>query len=303
VIVNGSAQYATAAAFRRAVEDRLKAHAKVTGRNLQELRREFLFQRFLALLFSEPAGQQWVLKGGASLLMRLADARSSKDLDLLRLGELQPDQAVAELREITAARDGDHLTFVVEDGVTYSSANPVVEISVTAYAGGIYERFPIDLATELHLIAAPERVTPVPVIDVPGLPAPPELVLYPLTDQVADKVCAMYERHRNADAVSTRFRDLLDLALIVTTSELDGRNLTLALASETKRRRVDLPTAMRPPGPNWPAGYAATARGSRIVPHLRQLDAALAAVAACLDSVLSGNRSSGTWNPQTSRWS
>lgn len=42
MIVNGSPQYATAAAFRRAVEDRLKASAKATGRNLQELRREFL---------------------------------------------------------------------------------------------------------------------------------------------------------------------------------------------------------------------------------------------------------------------
>lgn len=300
--VNGSAEYATTAAFRRAVDDRLKAHARVTGRNLQELRREFLFQRFLALLFSAPLGQQWVLKGGASLLMRLADARSSKDLDLLRLGEIDPDQAVAELREITRARDGDQLTFVVEDGVTYSSNNPVVEISVTAYVGGLYERFPIDLATELHLVAAPERVTPVPVVHVPGLPAPPELVLYPLTDQVADKVCAMFERYGNADAVSTRFRDLLDLALIVTTSELDGRNLALAVVSETRRRGVVLPTAMKAPGPNWPAGYAATARGSRIAPHLRQIDYALAAVAACMDSVLSGDRSHGVWNPAAGRW-
>ena len=174
--INGSAQYATANSFRRAVEDRLRAQAKSRGRSLEELRREFLFQRFLALIFSAPSGQ-WVLKGGAGLLMRLADARFSKDLDLLHLGELSPEQAIAELRELTAPRDGDHLTFVIEDGVHYSTVNPVVEISATAYIGAKYGQFPIDLATDLHLLARPERIRPQPVVDVPGLPALPELVV------------------------------------------------------------------------------------------------------------------------------
>lgn len=101
--------------------------------------------------------------------MRLAQARFSKDLGLLRLGELSPEQAIAELRiAFTAARAGDHLTFVVEDGVSYSRVNPVVEISVTAYIGALYGRFQIDLDTELHLIAAPERVRARPVVDVPA---------------------------------------------------------------------------------------------------------------------------------------
>ncbi|MFF2299309.1 nucleotidyl transferase AbiEii/AbiGii toxin family protein [Arthrobacter sp. NPDC058127] len=86
-MVNGSTHYSSANAFRRALEDRLKSEAKACGQALGELRREFLFQRFLALIFCAPDGQ-WVLKGGASLLMRLAEARFSKDLDLLHLGEL-----------------------------------------------------------------------------------------------------------------------------------------------------------------------------------------------------------------------
>lgn len=51
--VNGSSQYASANAFRRALEDRLKAEAKARGQPLEALRREFLFQRFLALLFAD----------------------------------------------------------------------------------------------------------------------------------------------------------------------------------------------------------------------------------------------------------
>ena len=155
-MVNGSPQYATANAFRRALEDRLKSEAKARGRALEELRREFLFQRFLALIFSASDGQ-WVLKGGASLLMRLAQARFSKDLDLLHLGELSPDEAIAELRALTAPHEGDHLRFVIEDGVAYSRTNPVVELSVTAYIGAKYGSFPVDLARELHMQAAPER--------------------------------------------------------------------------------------------------------------------------------------------------
>ena len=143
--VNGSPNYATANAFRRGLEDRLKREAKATGRSMEELRREFLFQRFLALMFSDPGGQ-WMLKGGAGLLMRLADARFSRDLDLLRLGELSSDEAIAELRQLTAPREGDYLTFVIEDGVSFSRVNPIVEIDVTAYIGAKYGGFPIDLA-------------------------------------------------------------------------------------------------------------------------------------------------------------
>lgn len=294
--INGSTQYVTANSFRRALEDRLKAEAKARGRSLKELRREFLFQRFLALLFSTPNGQ-WVLKGGASLLMRLADARFSKDLDLLRLGDLSPEQAIAELREITAPRDGDQLTFVVEDGVSYSGVNPVVEISVTAYIGAAYGRFPIDLATELHLTAAPDRIRPQPVIDVPGLPPLPELVVYPLPDQVADKVCAMFELHGANQSPSSRYRDLLDLTLIVSTSELDGRQLALAIASETRRRKVNMPAAMQSPGPSWPPGYAAIARSSKLPPTFYEMSAALQVVGACLNPILSGARSTGAWHP------
>lgn len=300
-MVNGSAQYATANAFRRALEDRLKTEAKARGRSLEELRREFLFQRFLALIFSTPDGQ-WVLKGGASLLMRLAEARFSKDLDLLHLGEVSPDEAIGELRSLTAPRDGDHLTFVVEDGVSYSRTNPVVEISVTAYIGAKYGSFPIDLARELHLLAAPERIRPTPVVDVPGLTELPEVVVYPLTDQVADKVCAMYELYGELESPSSRYRDLIDLALIVSTCEFEAEPLSQALQSESKRRGMQLPEQMVSPGPQWPSGYAAYARRTKIGESFHTIEAALEHVGLCIDPLLSGARDTGRWRPGAGWW-
>lgn len=300
-MVNGSAQYATANAFRRALEDRLKTEAKARGRSLEELRREFLFQRFLALVFFTPGGQ-WVLKGGASLLMRLAEARFSKDLDLLHLGEVSPDDAIAELRSLTAPREGDHLTFVVEDGVTYSRTNPLVEISVTAYIGAKYGSFPLDLARELHLLAAPERIRPTPVVDVPGLTELPEIVVYSLTDQVADKVCAMYELYGELKSPSSRYRDLIDLALIISTCELEADPVSRALQSESKRRGMQLPERMVPPGPQWASGYAAYARKIKFDVSLHTIEASLEHVGRCIDPLLSGARDTGRWHPETG-WS
>lgn len=237
--INGSSRYATTNAFRRALEDRLKRGAKIRGRSLEELRREFLFQRFLALVFSGPDGG-WVLKGGASLLLRLAGARFSKDLDLLHVGESSADEAIAELRALASPRSGDHLTFVLEDGVSYSGTNPVVKISVAAYIGARYGGFPIDLALGLHFLGAPERIKPAPVVDVPGLTELPEVVVYPLADQVADKVCAMYELYGDAQSPSTRYRDLVDLALIVSSCELEADAVLRSLRSESRRRQMHL---------------------------------------------------------------
>jgi predicted nucleotidyltransferase component of viral defense system len=261
--INGSPHYASATAFRRALDDRLRQAATSRNRTFHELRREFVFQRFLSLLFAEPE-QPWLVKGGVSLLVRLADARFSKDLDLLRIGGIPADRAISELTELTTPQAGDHLTFAVSGGVKQSRINPVVEVSVTAYIGAEYDRFRIDLATELHFVAAPERIRPTPVVDLPGLPAPPVVVLYPLADQIADKVCAMYERYGDVRAPSTRFRDLADLVRIVATSEVEATRLLAALRSEETRRGMQLPAEMIAPDPVWIAGYPGEARRARL---------------------------------------
>lgn len=108
-MTNEARPYATAAAFRRALDDRLKAKAKERARPFNELRREFLFQRFLGMVFAESA-ESWVLKGGAGLLMRLSTARYSQDLDLLRRDSADIRQIVDELRRLTRPKPGDLLT-------------------------------------------------------------------------------------------------------------------------------------------------------------------------------------------------
>ena len=79
-----SKRYATAAAFRRALEDRLKDIAGKQGVDLQRLRRQVAFDRFLARLFqaARPSALSWVLKGGYAMELRIKAARTTKDIDL-----------------------------------------------------------------------------------------------------------------------------------------------------------------------------------------------------------------------------
>ena len=59
-------KYATGAALRAAIEERLRQIAKSEARELQILRRQVAFDRFLARLF-DSANTQWVLKGGYAM--------------------------------------------------------------------------------------------------------------------------------------------------------------------------------------------------------------------------------------------
>jgi hypothetical protein len=78
-------KYQSGGAFRRALEDRLRAQGLASGVALVRLRKMVAFDRFLArLMLSQP--DAWVLKGGLALQLRLGErARTTKDVDVLWL--------------------------------------------------------------------------------------------------------------------------------------------------------------------------------------------------------------------------
>lgn len=288
-------------AFRRSLGDRIKRKAQGGSRNPQQLQRQFLLQRFLARVFAEPTGS-WVLKGGTSLLIRLPDARHSQDIDLLHTTS-SIEEAIAELQTLVSRDIGDPLAFVLGSPTAMSGGVAGVQVPVTVYLGATqFERFPIDLSTDLHTVAHVEHVRPAPVVDIPGLSPLPEFVLYPLPDQVADKVCAMYERHGSHQRPSTRYRDLVDLLLIATSLSLDATLTEHALKSESRRRGLDLPDKLIEPGPEWASGYRQTAKDSHLDPTLHDLQSALTRAGACLNPLLSGVLSVGTWSPSAGCW-
>lgn len=304
--MNGSTEYKSSNAFRRAAETRLKTLAQeAETAGYEELRRRFVFERFLALVFDPRDGVdgavpgQWVLKGGTGLLMRLSDARYSRDIDLVRIDAVDPRAAVEELRQLTAPRPGDLLTFTVDPKWKTAQAHQGIVVRATASIGATWAEFSIDLALETHAVAAPEHIRPDPVVDIPGLPPPPEFTIYSIADQIADKVGAMYEVHGEARWPSSRFRDLVDLALIISAVEFDATPLVAALQAQPEHRPAldRIPTEIVAPSPDWAAGYLAEARNSPLPGDLQSLQVALAHVGACLNPLLTGSRSVGVWRP------
>jgi hypothetical protein len=300
--------YPTAQSFRTGVSDQLKNVAQKSGRLLEEVRREFLFDRFLGRLFAEP-GRPWLVKGGTNLLIRLPAARFSRDIDLLYRGQAVDDveEVVDELRDLVAnGKNGDHIRFEIGEPKSIAGQTdqqPGASIKVDGFIGArLFGTFPIDLSMKLRPIAGADLVRLNPVITLPGDPEPPQISLYPLPDQIADKVCAMYGTYRRTNEVSSRYHDLVDLALIISTTVVDGAATRIALREEAARRTgLALPERMTSPGPSWEAGYRASARLSPLDPRMYGLQDALAAVGRCLDPLLA-QQSVTTWDPLSAMW-
>src|SRR4029077_17530073 len=137
-------KYATAAAFRRALEDRLQDIAGKEGVDLQRLRRQIAFDRLLARLFQagRPRTLPWVLKGGYAMELRIKAARTTKDIDLTMRtasspGDKKDDQknlAVLEKLQEAAAFRGD-------DFIVYTIGEPISDLDAAPYGGA---RFPVE---------------------------------------------------------------------------------------------------------------------------------------------------------------
>lgn len=105
-------RYRDAAAFRQALEQRLKDRADDDGARLARDRKRVAFDRLLARLLAV-AARQWLLKGGFALDLRLAArARSTRDIDI----EWRADKEdlLDSLLDATGHDARDFFVFVIE---------------------------------------------------------------------------------------------------------------------------------------------------------------------------------------------
>ncbi len=290
-------RYATPAAFRRALTDRLRAAAKEGRWSLQQLQRQVAYDRLIERLYLIDDG--WIVKGATALLARDIGVRGSLDIDLYR--EAAREIAEEEARRAAAADIGDWFRFEIDGGIDIG--NHSVRLPVNATIGTTtWVEFRVDLmGSDLRMTGQPEDVPPlargvIPEVEQRGYRA------YPLVDHVADKVAATYERHGEERRPSTRFRDLVDLVAIVTAASVEAAAQRAALISEFDRRGLTLPPSFDVPDRAlWERGYAAEARRS-LLDMVQTLDEALAGVRPFIDPLLDGS-ASGSWEPGSRRWS
>ena len=113
-------KYASATAFRVALEDRLKRLAQEENIDLQRVRRQAAFDRLLCRLFAKPDAP-WLLKGGYAMELRLKTARTTRDMDLAlkqlpmptRDWDFNASTVLEALREVGLLDLSDFFTFVI----------------------------------------------------------------------------------------------------------------------------------------------------------------------------------------------
>ncbi len=136
---------------------------------------------------------------------------------------------------------------------------------VTALAGPSEAgTFPVDLCTDRTTVAHTERIPPHPIIELDDVAPLPEFLLYPLPDQVADKVCTMHGRYGPQHGPSTRCHDLVDLVRILRGCQLDAAQTRTAIRMQEERRRLTVPATLTTPGEFWSDGYRACAQNSSL---------------------------------------
>src|SRR5271169_4463201 len=127
-------KYASAAAFRAALEDRLKRLAHEERLDLQRVRRQAAFDRLLCRLFANPDAP-WLLKGGYAMELRLKTARTTRDIDLAlkRLPFPSGDWDANAPNVLEALREAGQLD--LQDFFTFVVGNATQDLDAAPYGG------------------------------------------------------------------------------------------------------------------------------------------------------------------------
>jgi hypothetical protein len=291
-------KYATPAAFRAALTAKLANLARDSKWTVQQLRRQFAYDRLLERLYMLDDG--WVVKGAVALLARDLGVRGSLDVDVYRAKAA--DAAEADLREAAARDIEDWFRFEIGPRRVVSDDSKAVRFPVVAYIGQQeWERFHIDLVgSDLRMTGEPDEVPAIAQVDMPELQQKGYRA-YPLADHIADKVAATYERYGASRQASTRYRDLVDLVAIARGASVDAERATASLRSEFERRSLALPSTFDVPDRAlWEAGYVREAATS-LLTDAATVDEALAVVRPLLDPLLQGT-ARGLWSREQSAW-
>jgi len=222
-------RYRTAAAFRRALEQRLLTRSRTTGANLARLRKSVAFERLLARLLIV-APDRWILKGGLALDFRLGDrARLTVDMDLGR----QDDETAATIDFDTAqgADAGDYFEFEIARTSLLDDADVAGAIRYrvrTTLDGRRFEEFLVDVGFSESPPWKPDDVTGPDLLTFADLP-PLRVPTIPLPQHLAEKVQAYTRRYGPLQRPSSRVKDLVDLVLMAITSRFIAGEIRQAL--------------------------------------------------------------------------
>jgi hypothetical protein len=257
--------YATPGAFRRALEERLKRRSNAEQIDINRLRRQVAFDRFLARLFHDETAP-WALKGGYALELRFKSARSTIDIDLTvqRVAAAEnSDDAAQIVREMLQSA----ASLSLDDWFEYTVGAPTLELAGAPYGGAryaidtrmdgrVFAKFHVDAGIGDVIMQPVERIVCADWLDFACIPTP-EVKMIAREQQFAEKIHA-YTLPRGS--ANSRVKDLVDLVLLIGDGQLDQRKAAQALRLTFERRDTHvLPAILAAPPQDWQRPFEALA--------------------------------------------
>ena len=238
------------------------------------------------------------------ILARIPSTRSTRDIDLYRQG-FTLDQAFEALKRLASVDLGDHFRF------EYAGHEASIAADTQPYTDGYRVAFnifigvtkkgsvPIDLAVGTGLTDEVQTSLPVTALDLPRLTSN-RYRLYPVVDQIADKVCATMADYDGRP--SSREKDLVDIVVFAVTQDVNGTALSLAIESERRRRRMEPFERFVVPS-TWGTGYM---KQSKPVPHCADystVELAAELASRLIDPALVDEVQGKLWSAGLMQWS
>ncbi len=289
-------QYSSPAAFRAAVDARLRNRARRLGVAAYIVRRQAALERLVARLM-RVTPERWALKGGLGLETRLGDhARPSVDLDV---DHAKGAAAAREDLQHAVAEDlGDHFAFAIagSEELKEGDVNLAMRYRIECSVGGRpFEPLQVDVS-----LVAPEPWDAEPaqrpglLVDV-GL-GPVEVLVVPLERQLAEKLHAHTRQYNGA---TTRAKDLVDFILVRQHGRVDAKRLKDAIQRIFARRGTHpVPEHFPEPPLELAVAYRREAEAVGVVTSLEE---AHKLVMQWLDPVLACT-ARGIWDPGRAQW-
>lgn len=234
------------------MEDRLAASAKAEGVDLQRIRRQVAFDRLLVRLFAD-GSPPWRLKGGYALELKLAMARTTRDLDLgLAAGGFAPGELLELLQAAAGVDAGDFFVFTIGEPTMDLDGAPCggSRHSVDAHLDGrLFAKFHLDVGMGDVQREPFEWIEPREWLGFAGMPAG-RFPSISREEHFAQKIHA-YTVPRG-ERPNTRVKDLVDLVLLIDAGGLDRERLIRDVNDTFARRRTHgVPETLEPPPDFW----------------------------------------------------
>jgi hypothetical protein len=246
--------YASPQAFRAAIESRFIQISKKENIDIMRLRRQFTFDRFLCRVFHGEK-DTIMLKGGYAMELRIAAARTTRDIDLcMKKGKGHTpshDELHTFFQNKAALEMGDFFDFTVLPHSLELVTAPYGGLRFPVEASMAYRqflKFSVDVAVGDVWLVDGENLHSRNWLEFAGI-SPSDFPSITIEQQLAEKIHS-YTLPRQTP--NSRVKDLVDIVLLTRNFKINKERMRDSLKQTFKIRKTQfIPNELSQPPESW----------------------------------------------------